>query len=945
MNIRYWKKLIGFIGLFTVFFALTALCASAETEGIFTYRVMDNNTVEVTRVNAEGLTEVSVPETLGEKPVAKVVLSGIHTSRSPLNLSLYEKVKLSLPKSVIELESTLLDARLSGIYVDEQNPVFATDEDGILFNKDGATLVLFPNGSTKTAYTIPANVTTLSSHAFYGVSTLTQIIISDSVTVIDSSCFSRCSSLNDIQLPEAMIRISNNAFDDTAFYNNESNWENGVLYCGSHLIKAKTSLSGEYTVKEGTLTIAASAFQAARSLTQVVFPDSLLYIGARAFNSCTLLNEPVLPDHLKILDNYVFTECPEITVFRIPKELEEVSVRCVNYEKMERFEVGPNNAHFSTDQNGVLFNKAQTELIAYPGRNTATSYQIPNTVRIIKKYAFYDVDYLTSVTLSNSMETIGENAFDNCGRLKHVVFPDGLKRIDDYAFINCIELEDGVFPDSVEHIGTSAFSGCVMEAVFLPASLSEIGVHPFFGCKKVRAFTVNPENPSYSCDTSGVLYNKNKTELIHYPLGNESTTFEVPLSVSTIKKGAFARCAAIKQISLHNNIEVIESEAFASCPALEVIAIPECIQNLGRLFSDDVSLKEVYLPKTVTNVQLAFLNCTSLTDICYAGTEEDWERVTKPTSETSEGKPTVVNQCTIHFNTSVNSYLNLRYENDNDILTFSGSGAILGGWHYWDADKDTVTTVLVNGDYQAIDTNAFADYPALTTVILNTDSTAIADGAFDNCPNLQAVLCFGGSSFGADAFDFDGILKVYENADAVHSMTASLENISVVPYRFSDGTLQLLADANYDSYEFFDTMAAFTLEYDDIQKLSFRRFTFDSIPMYYYPEEDGGTQRIEDNTLINGEIYPMIYVDGEATPITFNALINGLADTTISSFYLISSDENHKQIKDTQITVKDDTENENNGSGGFIGVIKKAMRWVITLLNKLFTIISKLGKK
>ena len=114
--------------------------------------------------------------------------------------------------------------------------------------------------------------------------------------------------------------------------------------------------------------------------------------------------------------------------------------------------------------------------------------------------------------------------------------------------------------------------------------------------------------------------------------------------------------------------------------------------------------------------------------------------------------------------------------------------------------------------------------------------------------------------------------------------------------------------------------------------------------MYYYPEENGGTQRIEDNALVNGEMYPMIYVDGEATPITFNALINGLADTSISSFYLISSDENHKQIKDTQITVKDDTESGNNGDGGFIGAIKKAMRWVITLLNKLFTIISKLGR-
>ena len=109
--------------------------------------------------------------------------------------------------------------------------------------------------------------------------------------------------------------------------------------------------------------------------------------------------------------------------------------------------------------------------------------------------------------------------------------------------------------------------------------------------------------------------------------------------------------------------------------------------------------------------------------------------------------------------------------------------------------------------------------------------------------------------------------------------------------------------------------------------------------MYYYPEENGGTRRIEDDTLVNGEMYPMIDVEGEATPITFNTLVNGLADKSISSFYLISSDENHKQIKDTQVTVSDGTDDS-----GFLGFVRKAMRWVITLLNKLFKIISRLGR-
>lgn len=525
------------------------------------------------------------------------------------------------------------------------------------------------------------------------------------------------------------------------------------------------------------------------------------------------------------------------------------------------------------------------------------------------------------------------------------------------------------------------------DSVFLPKTVLSIP-HGAFYYSDIKRIVVDEENPNYSSDAYGVLFSKDKTELIRAACAFCPESYTIPESVKTIRTKAFetcilleevcipgtveavndlaffqciqlkkltieegatkltgsgntfAWCYALEDISLPSTLGTIAGSAFTECNALETIVIPEGITAINYFaFESCPSLKQVYLPSTLTVIGTgAFGNCTALTDVCYAGSEEDWANVRIDTSAYSGSSPVVIDTCNIHYNVPVEAYKTLSYENDNDILTFSGSGTIPGGWHYWDADKGTVTTVLVNGDYQAIGADAFADYPELTTVILNTESTSVADGAFANCPNLQAVLCFGGSNFGADAFVFEGACKIYENADAAHTLIASQGDLTVVPYRFADNTLQLLADVNYDSYEFFDTMAAFTLKYDNIQKLTFQRFTFDSIPLYYYPEEGGAAKRIVDNTLVNGEMYPLIYVDGEATPITFNALVQGLADKSITSFSLISSDENHKQIKDTQIATKDDDE------GGFIGAVKKAMRWVITLLNKLFKIVSKLGK-
>ena len=71
MRTRHWKKLIGLIGLFIVFFALTALCASAETEGIFTYTVA-NDEVIITKVDYTGVSDVVIPETIAGYPVTKL---------------------------------------------------------------------------------------------------------------------------------------------------------------------------------------------------------------------------------------------------------------------------------------------------------------------------------------------------------------------------------------------------------------------------------------------------------------------------------------------------------------------------------------------------------------------------------------------------------------------------------------------------------------------------------------------------------------------------------------------------------------------------------------------------------------------------------------------------------------------------------------------------------
>ena len=73
------------------------------------------------------------------------------------------------------------------------------------------------------------------------------------------------------------------AFDNTAYYNDSTNWTNNVLYIGNHLIVANTTISGSYTIQSGTKCIGSYAFRDCTSLTSITIPDSVTGIGSDAF--------------------------------------------------------------------------------------------------------------------------------------------------------------------------------------------------------------------------------------------------------------------------------------------------------------------------------------------------------------------------------------------------------------------------------------------------------------------------------------------------------------------------------------------------------------------------------------------------------------------------------------------------------------------------------------
>ena len=137
--------------------------------------------------------------------------------------------------------------------------------------------------------TIPNSVTSIGDYAFYGCDAWKWITITNSVT-----------------------SIGYRAFEDTEFYDDPSNWENGALYINDCLIKADTNIVGNYNIKENTRLIAEYAFGDCYKLTSVTIPNSVTSIGYGAFSHCTSLTSVTIPKSVTHIGDYAFDCCSSL---------------------------------------------------------------------------------------------------------------------------------------------------------------------------------------------------------------------------------------------------------------------------------------------------------------------------------------------------------------------------------------------------------------------------------------------------------------------------------------------------------------------------------------------------------------------------------------------------------------------------------------------------------
>lgn len=164
---------------------------------------------------------------------------------------------------------------------------------------------------------------------------------------------------------------------------------------------------------------------------------------------------------------------------------------------------------------------------------------------------------ITSVVIEPGVTSIGSLAFYECSNLTSITIPSGFISIGDYAFWNCTGLTSITIQNGVTSIGTGAFWNCT--------GLTDI--------------TVDSNNSSF-CSESGVLFNKDKTTLIYYPLGKNDSSYTIPDGVTVIEQYAFYCNSKLTSVTIPSGVTSIGEMAFRECSGLTSVIVPSSVTSI-----------------------------------------------------------------------------------------------------------------------------------------------------------------------------------------------------------------------------------------------------------------------------------------------------------------------------------------------------------------------------
>ena len=245
---------------------------------------------------------------------------------------------------------------------------------------------------------------------------------------------------------------------------------------------------------------------------------------------------------------------------------------------------------------------------------------------------------------------------------------------DNILSISCVMSEDGV-PDTSKPVSSVRnYAICCNETldfIFIGAGVTELEYNCFYYCTDLKAVFVDEDNPVYT-SVDGVLYNKEKTEIILHPIRNSEyraalslglaappgeascaaflkefddlfpedeekesaevkkamagtgSVYHVPGTVTSVAPFCFSYCGRLTKVDLPQGLKSLGQMAFFKCSSLESIRLPDSLESIG---ADGLSycakLDYIFVPSSVRTIgHHAFFGCLGVDEIDLGASDE-----------------------------------------------------------------------------------------------------------------------------------------------------------------------------------------------------------------------------------------------------------------------------------------------------------------------------------
>lgn len=690
---------------------------------------------------------------------------------------------------------------------------------------------------------------------FYDNYDIIQLVIESGIASVGEYAFEGCGSLLTVRINALLVSVGACAFDmcldlaDVYFIGDIDEWDdlcantdygnydllNKSVHCLGDLTEnfygplSYDIFGGEVEINDcdmsfsGALDIPAeidgcpvtkiidSCFSECKYITGINVPASVKTVGSRAFSGCEKLKSVSFAEGVTAIGNNTFEDCYDLETVSFPSTLTAVGDSVFkNCNALKSISVSSDNQYYTTDSDGVLYTKDYSELIRYPVGSTGTEYTVNADTEIIRDYAFSSAENLKKVTAKGNLKTVGEYAFRHCYHLETAVLPDTVNEIGAYAFSNtaltaifvpkgiteikkgtydnCLKLKVVEIPDGVTTCD-SAFSGVETDKFIIGAGVLQSNDFSSF---KTAEFTVSENNPYFAADEQGVLYNKDKTVLIRFPVLSDIAQYEIPDSVTEIGENAFK-----------------------STKELNVLVVPVSVRQIDKY---------------------AF-NYSNISYIGYMGIQDEWDaiEINKNAFMGSSGIRILTEYGKCSGDCGEN--LSWLYDNDTNTLFINGSGEMESNASFddygWYSFKDKIELVVIADGAVSVGANAFAGCTKLIEVCLGGDIKTIGENAFADCTGLT-VVTFLSDRFTADnAFSNNSpVLTVFaEKTNTAAADFAGAQNAKLVTVEYSereDGNVLSFGGETviYNGISY-NCLEIFTAYYQSVDYLFFDRIVFD----------------------------------------------------------------------------------------------------------------------